>query len=101
MLPSTTFDNISWGMEIWLKFMGQELAKVPGQWVEIDIFYGCTNRVIPVITSAPQGLACVNPVCCLVTGAMKTISLNKGFKQIDRMTISIYPVGSDTFDDAS
>ena len=55
--------------------------------------------MITIIAGAAFGLAGKNPVCRLITNAPEQGSVNKGFQQIDWVTILFMPVGADATGD--
>jgi len=51
---------------------------------------------MPIAAAVSFDLTNVDPVGSLVTDTMETLFLYKGFQHIDGMTVSFYPVFSDT-----
>ena len=50
----------------------------------------------PALARAPGGLAHVNPVGPLVTGAPEPVRFHEGFQQVKAMVVTALPVGIDS-----
>ena len=67
------------------------------QWIEVDVFEGRMKAlsIRAILTGAPLSLPRAHPVGGLVASALKTILLNKGFQQVDRVVVFALPVRAD------
>lgn len=74
----------------------QALPEVWDKGIEIDVFHGHTNGIVPVVSGSPFCLTDKQPIGSLVTGAQKAFPLDKGFEQVNGMSVLVHPVVSDT-----
>jgi hypothetical protein len=72
--------------------MSKHLPEVLVQWIQVDVFYRYSQIVVAVIAASAGGFSYMDPVCCLVAGALEPVSFYKGFQKIDSMPVFLLPV---------
>ena len=81
--------------------MLQKLTKVSPQGVSPHGLNGSIGFFGLVIFTSAGSFTQVDPISSLVTGAIKTFGINKGFKKIDRMVINPLPIFGKKFSNAA
>jgi hypothetical protein len=75
--------------------MGKNLPKVFSQRVKPYGFNRSPRRRIAIPFASALGKPHVNPVGCLVAGALKTLAVDKGLQKEDRMVVYFLPVSGE------
>ncbi|KKO20878.1 MAG: hypothetical protein BROFUL_00394 [Candidatus Brocadia fulgida] len=76
-------------------FLGDAMQSLPEVWdkgIEIDVLGGYTNGIVSVVSSPSFCLADELPIGSLVTSALKAFPLDKGFEQVNGMSVFVYEI---------
>lgn len=73
----------------------QSLPEVWDKGIEIDVFNGYTDGIVPVVSSPSFCLTDKQPIGSLVTGTLKALPFDKGFEQVNGMSVFVYEIVSD------
>jgi len=79
-------------------FLGDAMQGLPEVWdkgIEIDVLDGYTNGIVSVVSSPSFCLADELPIGSLVTGALKAFPFDKGFEQVNGMSVFVYEIVPD------
>lgn len=75
---------------------GDAKQSLPEVWDKgIDVLDGYTNDIVSVVSSTFFCLADQLPIGSLVTGDLKAFPLDKGFEQINGMSVFVYEIVPD------
>jgi hypothetical protein len=70
--------------------------------IKVNVLYGSMNLMVSVafaLARPPGGLAHMNPVGRLVTGAAESVLLHEGLQQVNGMAVARLPVCVDASSD--
>src|SRR3972149_4869226 len=79
-------------------FLGDAMQGLPEVWgkgIEIDVLDRHANGIVSLVSSPSFCLADELPVGSLVRGDLKAFPLDKGFEQINGMSVFVYPIVPD------
>src|SRR6266705_2725898 len=68
---------------------------IRNQWIKVNVLERSVDLVQPILARPSGGLADLDPVGRLVTGASESVLLHEGLQQIDAMAVAPLPVGID------
>jgi hypothetical protein len=77
--------------------MTKALTKSRRQGVEVDVFDRHDHVGISILATASCCLAYQLPIGCTVTGAPETVTLDKRFYQVERVSVLLLPICADSF----
>lgn len=78
--------------------LGNAIESLPEVWdkrIKIDVLDGCTNGIVSVVSSPSFCLPDELPIGSLVTGTLKAFPLDKGFEQINGMSVFVCEIVPD------
>jgi len=68
--------------------------------IEVDVFERCLDLMVTILPCSPLGLAGKHPIGSSGAGSSEAGTIDKGFDQVNGMSITLLPVVVQTPDDS-